>query len=207
MSRDRIKAALYGAAFGDAMGAPTEFVANATLIEQRFPPSGPTEPTGDPARVTDDTQMMLAVGKAIGRARRGESLEQALRMTFVTWLNDPDNNRAPGNTCLRACMGLERGLLCSIMRRLSAPCTTRSGLVAYGSTHRSARVRSISRGGGMSALGRSGRSRRRWMILDQVRTHTFAQGMPGSQRRRLRLDCTHFFCTQTIPCVPSIARW
>jgi len=110
MSRDRIKASLYGAAFGDAMGAPTEFIANAGLIAKRFPPRGPTEPPGHPARVTDDTQMMLAVGKAIGRTRRGEPFDEALRTTFVTWLNDPDNDRAPGNTCLRACAGLERGL-------------------------------------------------------------------------------------------------
>jgi ADP-ribosylglycohydrolase len=31
------------------------------------------------------------------------------RRRFVDWLNSPDNNRAPGNTCLRACRDLEAG--------------------------------------------------------------------------------------------------
>jgi ADP-ribosylglycohydrolase len=33
-----------------------------------------------------------------------------LRQAFVDWLNSPDNNRAPGMTCIRACTGLVGGL-------------------------------------------------------------------------------------------------
>jgi ADP-ribosylglycohydrolase len=65
-------------------------------------------PLPTPAIVSDDTQMTLAVGHALRTATdRGvlepESLEGPLRKEFVRWYESPDNNRAPGNTCLRAC--------------------------------------------------------------------------------------------------------
>lgn len=66
--------------------------------------------------VTDDTQMALAVGYALQDVFRLQSplkpteFVQALTERFVHWLLDPENNRAPGNTCLSACEGLQRGL-------------------------------------------------------------------------------------------------
>jgi ADP-ribosylglycohydrolase len=67
---------------------------------------------GDPARVTDDTQMALAVGWALHEADgpTPELLEPLLRKRFVDWSLSPDNNRAPGTTCLQACAGLAAGL-------------------------------------------------------------------------------------------------
>ena len=38
-----------------------------------------------------------------------ETLEPLLRRKFIEWLNSPDNNRAPGNTCLNACYALDEG--------------------------------------------------------------------------------------------------
>lgn len=110
---DRIAGCLFGLAFGDALGAPTEFLSVAEIVS-RWPPVGPVELTGYPARVTDDTQMALAVGEALLAAlgRRDlspESTEPLFRSAFVAWLNSPDNNRAPGMTCLRACEALEAG--------------------------------------------------------------------------------------------------
>jgi ADP-ribosylglycohydrolase len=108
----RASGCLFGLAFGDALGAPTEFL-NVKAILRRFPPDGPQEPEGDPARVTDDTQMALAVGEALMQTPRPyapENLEKRLRQTFVKWLRDPENNRAPGRTCLQACGRLERGM-------------------------------------------------------------------------------------------------
>ena len=110
---DKISGCLFGLAFGDALGAPTEFLSMAEILS-RWPPAGPVELTGHPARVTDDTQMALAVGEALVAALRRrelspESAEQFFRSAFVTWLNSPDNNRAPGTTCLRACEALEAG--------------------------------------------------------------------------------------------------
>jgi ADP-ribosylglycohydrolase len=109
----RASGCLFGLAFGDALGAATEFM-QLEEICRRFPPHGPQEIVGNPARVTDDTQMTLAVGQALVEACASTfdvvSLEPALRRNFVEWLHSPDNNRAPGITCLQACEDLETGI-------------------------------------------------------------------------------------------------
>src|SRR6516165_8471879 len=100
---------LFGLACGDALGAPCEFPTVHEILA-RFPPDGPQQPAGDPARVSDDTQMALAVGGALMQTPRPytpANLERRLRQTFVAWLRDPENNRAPGRTCLLACSRLE----------------------------------------------------------------------------------------------------
>lgn len=101
---------MYGLAYGDALGAPTEFL-DVDEIVARYGPGGPRELSGDPARVTDDTQMALAVGWALRDAPHAapEVLEPLLRQRFVAWSVSPDNDRAPGRTCLTACAGLARG--------------------------------------------------------------------------------------------------
>ena len=132
---------LFGLAIGDAMGYPTEFL-NMAQITAKFGPwreMGLPLSEGDIVRVSDDTQMALAVGEALVEASAGTpvsgtpapgtrrirgtrdpaaaataltpaTVEAALRKHFVAWLHDPDNNRAPGQTCLTACTNLERGL-------------------------------------------------------------------------------------------------
>ncbi len=109
----RASGCLFGAAFGDALGARTEFL-DVGAILRRFPPDGPRELEGAPALVTDDTQMALAVGEALVAAPSGEyapeTLETPLREAFVTWLDDPENTRAPGMTCLTACGNLKLGV-------------------------------------------------------------------------------------------------
>jgi len=55
---------LFGLACGDALGARTEFLSVEAIVSA-FPPAGPLDLEGDPARVTDDTQMALAVGEAL----------------------------------------------------------------------------------------------------------------------------------------------
>jgi ADP-ribosylglycohydrolase len=107
----RAAGCLFGLACGDALGADTEFMDVAAIL-RRWPPHGPQEPPGGTARVTDDTQMALAVGEALAAAPQPfapDSLERAMRAAFVSWMRSPDNNRAPGNTCMRACSGLEQG--------------------------------------------------------------------------------------------------
>ncbi|OUL36560.1 hypothetical protein BV372_06950 [Nostoc sp. T09] len=109
----RASGCLFGLALGDALGAVTEFL-TVEEICRRFGPNGPQEPIGNPALVTDDTQMTLSVGQALIEASSSNltvaSLEAALRRSFIEWLNSPDNNRAPGMTCLRACENLEAGI-------------------------------------------------------------------------------------------------
>jgi ADP-ribosylglycohydrolase len=99
---------LFGAAIGDALAAPTEFRTVDHIIA-KFGPDGPAEPS---SQVTDDTQMMLAVGEALiaaGRPLTAKTFEPPLRRAFVEWMNSPDNDRAPGNTCMTACGNLEAG--------------------------------------------------------------------------------------------------
>ncbi|MEU4471245.1 ADP-ribosylglycohydrolase family protein [Micromonospora sp. NPDC023888] len=107
----RASGSLFGLAFGDALGKPTEFLTVAE-IEHRYGPTGPRELSGEPALVTDDTQMALAVGWALHEAPAltPEVVEPLLRRRFLAWAVSPDNNRAPGMTCLRACGELGRGL-------------------------------------------------------------------------------------------------
>ncbi|NKZ06042.1 ADP-ribosylglycohydrolase family protein [Actinomadura latina] len=104
---------MFGLAYGDSLGAPTEFL-TMKQIRRRFGDHGPTRLDGDPALVTDDTQMAIAVGLALLDALANPPFTPDLitpmwRRRFIDWLNSPDNNRAPGNTCLRACRNLEAG--------------------------------------------------------------------------------------------------
>lgn len=101
---------LFGLAYGDALGKPTEFQDYASIVA-RYGPGGPRELEGDPALVTDDTQMMLAVAEALVRAPSitPDGYEPVLRQAFLDWAISPDNNRAPGMTCLRACADLTDG--------------------------------------------------------------------------------------------------
>jgi ADP-ribosylglycohydrolase len=102
--------ALFGLAYGDSLGKPTEFQTYAEIVAE-YGPAGPRALQGQPALVTDDTQMMLAVGEALlaTPAMTPEALEPVLRQAFLEWAISPDNNRAPGMTCLRACGNLSDG--------------------------------------------------------------------------------------------------
>ncbi|GAA2579323.1 ADP-ribosylglycohydrolase family protein [Winogradskya consettensis] len=100
---------LYGLAYGDSLGKPTEFQNYATIVA-RYGPGGPRELSGDPALVTDDTQMALAVGEAmLAGPVLPDVFAENLRQGFLAWAISPDNNRAPGMTCLRACGELSDG--------------------------------------------------------------------------------------------------
>ncbi|MEU5694781.1 ADP-ribosylglycohydrolase family protein [Actinosynnema sp. NPDC020468] len=108
----RASGALIGLACGDALGAPTEFLTVAE-IERRWGPGGPGDLEGDPALITDDTQMTLAVARALAELPPDApvpAVVDALSRHFITWWAAPDNNRAPGMTCLNACERLAAGL-------------------------------------------------------------------------------------------------
>ncbi|TDC32534.1 ADP-ribosylglycohydrolase family protein [Micromonospora sp. KC213] len=109
-SLSRASGSLFGLAYGDALGKPTEFLTVAE-IHRRYGPTGPRELAGDPVLVTDDTQMALAVAWALhdADAHTPETVEPLMRRRFLDWAASPDNNRAPGMTCLRACAELASG--------------------------------------------------------------------------------------------------
>lgn len=98
--------ALLGLALGDALGFPTEFN-DVPSILAKFGPWREM-PLIKPAIVSDDTQMTLALGRGLRTAMdRGllgpKRLERPVREEFVDWYRSPENNRAPGRTCLVAC--------------------------------------------------------------------------------------------------------
>lgn len=101
---------LIGLALGDALGNPTEFHSVSSITDRFGPWRDMSLPT--PALVTDDTQMTLALGKglrtAMDRGVLGPDMAEPVRREFIAWNRSPENNRAPGNTCLRACALLER---------------------------------------------------------------------------------------------------
>ncbi|MFJ2904725.1 ADP-ribosylglycohydrolase family protein [Streptomyces sp. NPDC087212] len=98
--------ALLGLALGDALGFPTEFDDVPSILATCGPWRGMELPQR--ALVSDDTQMTLALAHALRTAMdRGvlapPGLERPLREEFVAWYKSPENNRAPGRTCLTAC--------------------------------------------------------------------------------------------------------
>ncbi|RZB18658.1 ADP-ribosylglycohydrolase family protein [Streptomyces sp. F001] len=106
VSKRAATGALIGLALGDALGFPTEFNDVPSILAK----CGPWREMELPKRafVSDDTQMTLALGRALRTALgRGvlvpKRLERPLREEFVDWYQSPENNRAPGNTCLTAC--------------------------------------------------------------------------------------------------------
>jgi ADP-ribosylglycohydrolase len=116
--RSRILGAVLGAAIGDAMGHPTEFMSLAS-IRDRYGPQGVQKFelywNRDGRRFapyTDDTQMAECVLRAL-LIEQGD-LDAAMRemaRQFVEWSERPQGgHRAPGNACLSGCRALARGV-------------------------------------------------------------------------------------------------
>ncbi|MHB9754647.1 ADP-ribosylglycohydrolase family protein [Streptomyces sp. BYX5S] len=111
MNRSPATGSLLGLALGDALGYPTEFSDVPAILAQQGP-WREMQLSGHPvAYITDDTQMALAVARALRASGppAPKGFEGPLRAAFVAWYRSPENNRAPGNTCLRACALLETG--------------------------------------------------------------------------------------------------
>jgi ADP-ribosylglycohydrolase len=107
MHREKIAGAFYGLAIGDALGAPTEFM-KLKQIRRVYGQSG-NRKMPMPALFTDDTQMTLAVARALGSAEdlHPHELAWRLRTEFVRWARR-DEPRAPGITCLQAVRKLHK---------------------------------------------------------------------------------------------------
>jgi ADP-ribosylglycohydrolase len=105
------QAILFGLALGDALGYPTEFM-KLSAIKARYGAAGIQEPPL-PALYTDDTQMTLALVEGvldIGKDARIDLLMNAIGQRFIQWANSPENNRAPGMTCMKGVQNFQRGL-------------------------------------------------------------------------------------------------
>jgi len=195
MNKQRILGCLYGMAFGDSLGADTEFL-NMNDIRKQFPPNGPKALKGNPALVTDDTQMAMAVGKALVTAPfpyQPDSLGDAIRQSFIDWYHSPENNRAPGMTCLTSCENLIKGIVwiqatnmnskgCGANMRvqpvgcLAVEATTRAGIAqlqaAYTHGHATALVAADLTAYVIHYLGTDGKAKN---LLKDVRTYAESQ--------------------------------
>jgi ADP-ribosylglycohydrolase len=108
---DRAQGSMLGLAIGDAIGAPTEFTPIEKLKRRHRNPT--YLPMPQRMRVTDDTQMALAVGDGIIDADRilpdPDAYADAWSARFVQWADAVEKFRAPGLTCLKACDQLKHG--------------------------------------------------------------------------------------------------
>lgn len=110
----RFQGCMVGLAVGDALGWPVEFISDLSIIRERYGPDGLTDLVADthPAGTyTDDTQMSLCLARALieAGAKSLDELMQVMAGEFVAWMRAPDNDRAPGNTCMAGCRRLEEG--------------------------------------------------------------------------------------------------
>jgi ADP-ribosylglycohydrolase len=116
---ERCLGAVLGAAIGDAMGHPMEFIRSFESIRSRYGPAGVTqfelywERDGKRfAPYTDDTQMAEVVLRTLLDGH--DDLDEAMsRMAagFVEWSERPQGgHRAPGLACMSGCRRLAQGV-------------------------------------------------------------------------------------------------
>jgi ADP-ribosylglycohydrolase len=153
---ERAKGILFGLAIGDALGYPTEFM---TLgkIKARYGPQGISD-LPEPALFSDDTQMTLAVTEALVEAgdRDIETLMASVRKHFIAWLHSPENNRAPGKTCLQGVRNLEKGLHWSqsgIAESKGCGSAMRAATIGYYYQNDSERLREVAHASGICTHG------------------------------------------------------
>lgn len=110
MDVGKAQAIIYGLAIGDALGRLTEFL-TLPQIKATFGKVGIRD-LPEPALFTDDTQMSIAIAEALIKADEKdlEAIMAAVREEFIKWSDSPENNRAPGGTCLQGIANLKRGV-------------------------------------------------------------------------------------------------
>lgn len=119
--KDRIIGTVLGAAIGDAMGHPTEFLSMEN-IRKTYGPKGVQkyelfidDEGRKVAPYTDDTQLAEAVARGLLEALpQSPELDHAMKVLarrFIEWSKHPEGgHRAPGNACLSGCRALDRGV-------------------------------------------------------------------------------------------------
>jgi ADP-ribosylglycohydrolase len=111
---DRRHGIMFGLAYGDALGRPTEFM-KADALAKFGDPFVKRVGLNTPKQgiVTDDTQMSIAVAKAalITGHPTPNLMATQFAEAFILWQRDPkslDGQRAPGITCMSAVSALQR---------------------------------------------------------------------------------------------------
>ncbi|MER8038576.1 ADP-ribosylglycohydrolase family protein [Streptomyces hydrogenans] len=113
MNKQAATGTLMGLALGDALGFPTEFNDVPAILAKCGPWRTMELPvTRGTAYITDDTQMTLAFARGVRTALESGPLTpyrlaRPVRDEYVDWYHSPENNRAPGRTCMLACRLLD----------------------------------------------------------------------------------------------------
>jgi len=110
-AQDKFRGCLLGLAIGDSSGVPLERFHTKKAILKATNGMGVLGPP-DPALISDDTQMSVAVAEALIEAGDSDGFMKSLTQKFIEWRkqqDDPKFRRGPGNTCLRACENLMEG--------------------------------------------------------------------------------------------------
>ncbi len=112
--KNRYRGCLVGLAVGDALGYPVEFL-NGSELRAKYGPAGITDFVthhGQRGLYSDDTQMTLAVARALLAANLNslDDIMRHVRDEFVAWSVSPENNRAPGVTCMNGAQQLQAGV-------------------------------------------------------------------------------------------------
>lgn len=107
ISRDSVAGSVYGLALGDTLGRDTEFM-SLKKIYKRYGRTGHM-PLPLPLKFTDDTQMTIALAKAINDARSltPRALTRTITDRFIEW-KTCDESRAPGVSCMTSITNLTR---------------------------------------------------------------------------------------------------
>ncbi len=114
--KEKFLGCMYGLAIGDALGFPVEFL-TLKQIKEKYGEKGIEKFESFarflPGTFSDDTQMSLATAQALIRGRKDDSLEKIMgkvKEEYVVWSHSRENNRAPGETCMRGCANLAQGI-------------------------------------------------------------------------------------------------
>ena len=153
---DKARGMLFGLAIGDALGAPTEFL---TLgrIKTHYGYKG-IQDLPDPALFTDDTQMALAIAQALVQAgdQDLETIMEAVKHHFIQWAHSPENNRAPGRTCLHGIARMEEGMHWSksgMARSKGCGSAMRAAPIGYLYQHDPTKLRQVAHATGICTHG------------------------------------------------------
>lgn len=110
-TEERTHGVAIGAAFGDALGAATEFL-RLPEIHQKFGKHGIQYPASafgvSPPVVTDDTQMATATARGLTEAQGYEDALEWIWRKYQVWYELQKNSafrRGPGHTCMSALRG------------------------------------------------------------------------------------------------------
>ena len=120
----RFAGCIHGLAIGDALGFAVEFM-RLDEIRAVYGPEGVAtfESVHNAPRLictahhpigtySDDTQMSLATANGLIAARSDDldDIMDGIAAEYVKWLDDPENNRAPGQTCIEGATRLKEAV-------------------------------------------------------------------------------------------------